>query len=212
MHAKLIAACALAAAASANAVVVSGTQILLSQGSTGISNYAITAIQEPDRMDTTTMWFNATTNGQSTVLQPVSWNVDQEADYYLVQQGAAFTKESIASGQFKPLFTLDHPYSLEVPKDAIFYLGVTTTQTRWPGDGTSTGGGFRRNVFGWASIQNGPDGLKLLDSAMTYNGEGGIIIGTTTAVPESTTWALMLLGLSGLAAATGKQRKAAPKT
>lgn len=210
MQTKLIAACALAVAScAANAVVVTGTQILLSKsGLGGMGDYAITAIQEPERVDPTTLWFTASTRGQTTTLRPVTWNVDQEADYYLVGKGDTFTNATIASGRFKPLFTLDHGYSLEVPADGVFYLGVATTQMSWPAEGNVP---FGRNAFGWAQIQNGPDGLKLLDSAMAYNGLSGIIIGTNSPVPEPGTWALLLVGLGGVALRdqAGKRRAAA---
>lgn len=183
----------LAATATAHAVVISDTQIRLSGTN---SDYSITAIQSASYDDPTTMWFTKSDTSTSSTLTPNSWNIDQEADYYLVKAGDTFTTEAIAAGKFTPLFTTDHPFTLAVPYPGTFYLGVATGYSY-----TS------RDVLGWAKIRNDASGLTLLGSAMSY-GEGGIIVGTTTAVPEPGRAMLMLLGLSSLAFARRQRRPA----
>jgi len=197
---KRLALAALVAAMSfsgAHAVVISDSKILLSPSTAYGANYAITAIQSATYDDPTTMWFTKQDGLGKSTLKPVTWNVDQEADYYLAGSGSIFTPDSIDAGQFKPLFTLDHGYLLDVPFPGDFYLGVATT-----GPGPIPGGaptsGFARNVFGWVHLKNDARGLSILGSAMAY-GEGGIIVGTTTAVPEPGTFLLSAIGLAGLA-------------
>ncbi len=182
---------ALLSAGAAQAIVVADSNIILN-GSNGY--YQITAIQSATYADPTTMWFTKQDGVNKSTLTPYTWNIDQEADYYLVKAGDVLTPESIATGAFTPLFTTDHPHVLEIPFPGDFYLGVATT-----GPGPIPGGtptyGFGRNVWGWVHIQNSPTGLYSLGSAMAY-GEGGIIVGTVTAVPEPSTLMLSALGLT----------------
>ena len=173
---------------SAQAIVISNTQILLSPSTQNGANYAITAIQAPDEFDPTTLWFSKVDGIGKSTLTPITWNVDQEADYYLAQAGATFTAQTVAAGQFTPLFTTDTPYSLDVTRPGDFYLGVAT----------STGTSSPRTVWGWVHLRNDASGLSVLGSAMAY-GEGGIVIGTTTPVPEPGTFVQLGVGLAALA-------------
>jgi hypothetical protein len=119
----------------------------------------------------------------------VVWNVDEEADYYLVPNLAVFSAATISLGQFPPLFVLDHPSSLNVGF-GDFYLGINT------GQGISGPGQPNRNVFGWAHFVNDAQtGLHMIDNAVTY-GNQGIIVGTTTAipVPEGEVSVLVIVG------------------
>lgn len=195
MQLKLVMACAMAAASSiASAEVISNTNLKLGNQTGVPGEYAITAYQDPAHTDPTTIWFMPKTVGQVTTLTVTAINADQGADYYLMPQGASFTPAAIASGQYK---SIDN---LEVPFNASFYLGVATT-------GYPSATFMERNVFGWIKIQNDASGLTMLGNAMAYH-EGGIIVGTTQAVPEASTWALMLMGLGGVAA-LGTRRRAA---
>lgn len=47
--------------------------------------------------------------------------------------------------------------------------------------------------YGWAELLRGTSGLSLIDSAL-QNPSGGIIVGTTTAVPEPMTWIFLAGG------------------
>jgi PEP-CTERM motif len=189
---------------SAHAVVVSDSQILLTPSTAFGASYAITAIQSSTYYDPTTMWFSKQDSAGKSTLKPITWNVDQEADYYLAAPGAIFTPDTISAGQFKPLFILDKPYILDVPFPGDFYLGVATS-----GPGPVPGGtppsGIGRNVWGWVHLTNGASGLSILGSAMAY-GEGGIIIGKTTPVPEPGTLLLLAIGFTGLTLA-GRQNR-----
>lgn len=176
----------------AQAVVVADTNITLASNDNR-ADYAITINQDATYRDPTTLWFNKKNNYLTSTLTPVTWNIDQEADYYLVSDGDAFTPENIASGKFQPLFTLDHPYSLDVPVFGDFYLGVATTATFSTAPRPTYAS---RDVWGWTRISNGLNGLRMVNNAVAYN-EGGIIVGTINAiaVPEPSTLSLVSLGL-----------------
>jgi hypothetical protein len=80
-----------------------------------------------------------------------------------------------------------------------FWLGVGTTLSTDPGFPGFTNSN-KRTSFGWAHIRSFYDGtFTLMDSAMAYR-ESGIVVGTLQAIPEPGTWAMMGLGVVGLAA------------
>jgi hypothetical protein len=150
------------------------------------AQFRFTVFQNESATDPTSLLL--TLNGST--LTPVAWNVDEEADYYLVPNLAVFSAATISLGQFPPLFVTDHPSSLNVGF-GDFYLGINT------GQGIVGPGQPRRDVFGWVHFVNDAQtGLHMIDNAVTY-GNQGIIIGTTTAipVPEPHTFALVIGGL-----------------
>lgn len=105
-------------------------------------------------------------------------SLDEGSSWYVVQPGDVFSPQTIASGQFTPLVTfgpLPHP-AVDVG-DGDFYLGIRTYSLNVPG----------KPAFGWVHLNS--DGTELaphatmVSNAMSY-GSQGIIIGTTTLVPE----------------------------
>jgi hypothetical protein len=77
-----------------------------------------------------------------------------------------------------------------------FYIaGMTQTGLSDVGEPSAGNGNPLVTRFGWAHIGLNPAGtFTVLDSAMAY-GERGIVVGTTQAIPEPSTLAMMLLGL-----------------
>lgn len=195
---RLAAIAGLAFLGNANADVVVGTNVTFGGGSY-LGQYSLTACQDK-QCDYTTMWFNKTNYGTYSTLTPTTWNIDEEADYYLVPYGAEFSASTIAQSQFTPFFVFDDASSINVPF-GTFYLGVNT--------GNSGNGWPPRDVFGWVAFTNSPTGLEMIGNAMAYD-TNGIFIGTTNIVPvpEADTWALMLTGLS-LVGAMARRRKQA---
>ena len=150
------------------------------------AQFRFTVFQDEAATDPTSLFIAVS----GPTLTPVIWNVDEEADYYLVPNLAVFSAATISLGQFPPLFVMDHPSSLNVGF-GDFYLGINT------GQGIVGPGQPKRDVFGWVHFVNDAQtGLHMVDNAVTY-GNQGIIVGTTTAipVPEAHTFALVITGL-----------------
>lgn len=138
--------------------------------------------------DYTDTWFEFTIDVGGYFLRVTQWNIDEEADWYLVDAGDSFSKEAIAANKFTPLFTTDHAYpAVNVsPYPATdFYLGVNT--------------GINlpdyREAFGWVHfrIVNGVT-LTMVDNVMSYHSPG-IVVGTTQLVPEPAACHLLLVGM-----------------
>lgn len=190
---RVFLAMAMAWAFSAHAVVVHGGNTVTLNPSTQYgANYLLSVNQSPGPdYNGTGIWLSKTDAffAFKSTLAPVTWNVDEEADFYLANSGDVLSAATLAQGQFAQLFTIDRPGTVEVPYPGTFYLAIVT------------GTGFdgirpNRNVYGWAKFQNSYTGLTLLDSAMAY-AEGGIVVGSLTAlpVPEPSTLVQMALGL-----------------
>lgn len=120
-------------------------------------------------------------------------NLDGGSYWYFAMSNDSFTPNNIAKGDFILFNQLDK--SFQVPY-GNFYFGVRTFSD------------FGENIqgFGWALMNNSVAGLTLLGSAITYD-QPGIIIGTTTTVPEPVGMSLLLPALTILAFA--RTRKAA---
>ena len=78
-----------------------------------------------------------------------------------------------------------------------FYLGTSTGEGYDPFMGVEKG---RRTAFGWAHLKPsfpGSTTLVMLGNVMSYDSPG-IIVGTTTLVPEPGVTALFAVGLIGI--------------
>jgi hypothetical protein len=163
------------------------------------AQYRFTVYQDEAGTDPTSLFVSL--NGQ--VMTAIGWNVDEEADYYLVPNLAVFSAATISSGIFPPLFALNQPHAINVGF-GDFYLGINT------GQGVS-GGQPNRNVFGWAHFVNDSQtGLHMIGNAVTY-GNAGIIVGTTNVipVPEPSIFALSAVGSLLLVVIAGCKRRSA---
>jgi hypothetical protein len=108
-------------------------------------------------------------------------SLDEQSDWFLVQPGNTFSAATINAGQFPAIVNvISPPQGGEVtvgPGD--FYLGVRT------------GRGFegprpKRNAYGWVHLRPVNGVLTMVENVMSYNSRG-IIVGTTTVVPEPST-------------------------
>lgn len=166
-----------------DASVVVDTNVTLGDDHFGqFADHWLTVLQN-EAGDYTTMWFDKTElqSGVGSLLNPVTWNIDEEADYYLAPEEAAFSVATIAAGQFSRFFVLDHPTPIEVSY-GDFYLGINTG-VGWSESSPS------RDVFGWVHLRNTSTGLEMLGNAMAYDTQG-IYIGTMDVIPEPATWKL----------------------
>lgn len=64
----------------------------------------------------------------------------------------------------------------------------------------------RPELYGWVALVRGPDGLLAADSVTALG--SGIIVGTTTAVPEPANALLFLCGVAAMVAAAGVKGRA----
>jgi hypothetical protein len=168
--------------APAEAVVVSGTNIVFGASvPPPPGNYFGTIYQDVGATDPTSAIFNFASNA----LQITAINVDQSSDWYLVHAGDQFGPAAIAANQFTQV-PVSNTSSINVGS-GDFYLGVATSDLLNPP--------FTRDIFGWVLIHDNNGVLSNGGNAVSYHSPG-IIVGTITEIPEPGT-----ITLSGLAAA-----------
>lgn len=135
---------------------------------------------------------------QAGTLQYLTHNVDEGSTLFVTRPGQLINDQtmiSLGAGD-----RLNSPSNIaQVGSD--FYIGGATEKMSDPG--------FQWNdqhwtVFGWAHLRADASGkLQLVDSAVSFK-EGGIIAGSL-AIPEPGTWAMMGLGLIGIALTTRRR-------
>ncbi len=154
-------------------------------------------IERVSNCDYTSTWF--AWDGENINVE--SFNIDEGSDWYVVQPGDVLGSASIGAGQFPVLVNmLDLETEPEIPppvkvgagnagSPTEFYLGVTTGQI----------GIVDRNVFGWIHLRDplSTGQLEVIGSAVAY-GSKGIVVGTTTVVPEPASLVLVVMGLVSL--------------
>jgi PEP-CTERM motif len=171
----------------AQAVVESGHWQVSSASAYG--NLAITVDQTVGG-DYTGSFFNY--NASAGTLQFVTRNVDEGAELFVTTPGNVLSNATISA---LPASATFQSTALKVGQD--FYLGARTRSFSDPGFTWADPAFF--STFGWAHFKlNAQGSLQIVDSAMAFR-ETGIIAGTTQAIPEPATWALMGLGLAALA-------------
>jgi hypothetical protein len=125
---------------------------------------------------------------------------DVGAQLKLATIGEAITAQSFANG----VSPAQQAFGNTAAGRDFYLAGMVDTALLDPGEPStfsSTWGGQHDLRFGWAHIAVSANGkATVLASAMAY-GEPGIVVGSTQAVPEPGTFALMGAGLLGLVAA-----------
>jgi len=167
------------------ATVVVDSNISLTVPIGGFEDYELTVQQNPVFDDNPTgIVFD---RDGLTRLRFVNHNIDEGSDWYLANLGDSFSKETIESDSFVTFFSASADVHNVIDVGfSEFYLGVNT------GQGPPVGGFSPRDVFGWAKFRNSPSGLELLESAVAYQTDG-IIIGTTTTIPEPSSLLLVVI-------------------
>lgn len=197
LRSAMLATCLTCLAAAAHATVESGHWFVLPM--VGGNNPAVNAyigVHQTVQGDYTGSDVNYDAAKGTLLFQ--GYNADEGSELFLVKPGDALT--STSQGDFVSLYTLFNTPA-QVGQD--FYLGVGTRSGSDPGFSWAE---HAWSSFGWAHFQADDQGqLKIIDSAMAFR-ELGIVVGTLTAVPEPSTFALMGLGLAGLAALRAKRR------
>ncbi|AWI55402.1 hypothetical protein DEH84_17565 (plasmid) [Aquabacterium olei] len=197
MRKLVVVAAWLASHAMAHAVVLSDTQVILESGASHGADYELLVNQAPEREDLTAVFFNKQNAAGSSRLGVVTSTVDQGVDLFLVRAGDVISSAALAEGRYPVLKELGALAFVDVPLPGDFYLGLATTDYVYASEYQT------RNVWGWAHFRNDAAGLRLLGSAVAY-GEGGIVVGTITPVPEPSTLLLACLGLTGIACVSPK--------
>ncbi len=153
-------------------------------GSPGVpdANYGATIFQDAGATDPTSAWFYY----DLTTIRGINENIDEGSDWYVVSPGDTFDKQSIENELFAPLITLGpvfHP-AVDVGFGQDIFLGVNSGQGFGPDD---------RNVFGWVLLRPIAGVLTMVENVMSYDSPG-IVIGTTTLVPEPATRTMVVCG------------------
>jgi hypothetical protein len=171
----------------AGQVVVNDVNLSMTYASNGVSSGVLgyTVWQDAAKTDWTFGEFdyNASTAAYKNTA------LDEGSDWFLVQPGDVFSAARIAAGQFPPIVTFGPQSYPPVSVGAgDFYLGVRTGQ------------GATRDCFGWVQLRQ-ISGIGttvvMIDNVMSYDSRG-IIVGTTTVVPEPAASGLGLVGLGAV--------------
>jgi hypothetical protein len=119
------------------------------------------------------------------------------SDWYFVQPGNAFSDVAVAAGQF-PVIIDFNSFGMATVGPGEFFLGVRTSF-----GSASPPGPPNRTAYGWVHLRPENGVLTMVENVMSYNSRG-IIVGTTTVVPEPASIALLVLGLTSFAAVAGR--------
>jgi len=175
-----------ASISNAQTVVVEDTHLSFASSSDGLGDYSATACQDL-LCDPTSVWFDYSAGS----IESVNWNVDEESDWYVVEFGEEFSTATIAANEHPVIFTTDNARGPVSVGGTDFYLGVSTGIGLKPNSDPAIYDP-NRDVFGWVHLRDNGGNLEFISSAMAYGGEG-IIVGTTTAIPEPATGTGILL-------------------
>jgi hypothetical protein len=115
-----------------------------------------------------------------TMIQSDFISPDEGSDWYVVHSGDVFSRATIAAGDFTPLVTFGPTYHPPVNvSSGDLYLGINT--------GVGIDIPEDRTAYGWVHLRPNNFGiLTMVENVMSYDSLG-IIVGTTTLVPEPAT-------------------------
>lgn len=179
-----------------NATVIEGTNVVLSNVGFPDADYTLTVYQDASATDPTSIFFDVT----DSKLSIIDYNIDEASDWFLVSLNDEFSAATINADSFSTL--IQHTPSFKTNEIDTgfgdFYLGINT--------GNDDGVGFPpRNIYGWVELRNIGGNLTLLDSAITYSGDG-IIVGTTQVIPEPSS-TVLLLGMGTLSFVAARRNR-----
>lgn len=209
--ASLAIALALAASQVDGAIVLSDRVSITSISPT---EFRATVLQTPANLNTpasdvTNIWFKYTpvsVGNPVAKLEAVTWWLDDGSDWSLVQLNDRFHSRDLALKRF-PIFVSDSipgyypgpPVPVNLASNGFIYLGINTGVSYDDGPPPNPGSSSR-DAYGWLKLGRTSSGQWFAaESAIAYNSLG-IIVGTTTSIPEPSTSGLLLMGiLSGSA-------------
>lgn len=146
----------------------------------GAVGYVLTTFRTPIGFDSPfhADWFYSV-NGTNLVWYEQTADVSGEAGWYLLGYGSEFSPTTL-SGLTPVAFGGSIPLQ---ESSTPFYMGLAF--------GVNSGG----YNFGWGEFINDASGLRLIDSAFSYNGHG-VYIGTLSEVPEPDAKTIIIVGLA----------------
>jgi hypothetical protein len=130
-------------------------------------------------------------DGESIVWDEPTPHLGPRGDWSVVPVGSAFGPIAVTTGAYSPLFSetkFNKSYPPVYVGDSDFYLGFAYN-----------------GAYGWAHLVPAKGSLTMLGNVMSYNSPG-IIIGTTTLVPEPITSGILLVGLTTFAVTFRRSR------
>lgn len=170
--------------------VVVGTNVqLVSLADGGDSNYSLRTGTPPFGDDGTAVFLQY----DSTRVVITGGLADEGANFFIVQPGDRVSKSPILAHEFPPL---THPNGYQ-HNGNDFYIGIAAPLMQWqqfPPQELP----YMPNEFGWVHLQPDGDQLRMLANVMSYESLG-IIVGTSTLVPEPTTAAMAVTGVTAIA-------------
>jgi hypothetical protein len=177
--------------------VIQNSNLLLGPGSFGGENYTLTVYQNAAATDPTSVFgiYNRPT------IQVTNTNIDEGSDWYVVRPGDRFDAAHIQAGAFTRLIEVPN-----TPGAPLFYPAANVGQSDfWLGVATGKALFGPRTVFGWLQLRPlSNTQLMMVENVVSYDSPG-IIVGTTTLVPEP--GAIALSGLGVLLMATRRPRR-----
>ncbi len=161
------------------------------------SNFNLNIDQTPSG-DFTGTFFDY--NSKAGTLKFLTLNIDEGSTLFVSRNGQFINDNTVANLAAKDKLSFSSNLA-QVGTD--FYIGGATEKF------SDLGFQFNDNhwtVFGWAHLRADAAGkLQIIGSAMSFK-EGGIVTGTL-AVPEASSWSMMILGLFGVAAVVRTKRR-----
>lgn len=184
------------ASTASHAYVESGSITLFAavifDGQTALDGYVLSFGTQPDFDVITYADGKFTDLGWSSANATTQLAVAQPGDY--------FSSQTVDAPGALPSF-FDNP---NLSKD-FYVAGVIHTSQLLPQEAAN--GQATALRYGWAHmVIDGDNQVSIVNSAVAFN-EPGIVVGTLTAVPEPSTFALTSLGLAALITTLCRQRK-----
>jgi PEP-CTERM motif len=157
--------------------------------------FSLLVWQNAARTDPTGVYFkfdgtNVSASSLAAIINGSGQVIDTGSNWYVVHAGDIFSRSEINTGKFSPLVEFGPTFYPSVNVGTEFYVGVST--------GQGFDGPQDRTVYGWAHLRQQDGFMTMIENVMSYDSPG-IIVGTTTLVPEPGTIALVGLGIVMLA-------------
>ena len=118
---------------------------------------------------------------------------DEGAFFFIAQPGDRVGRPTVLAQEFPPL---THPNGYQ-HNGNDFYIGIAAPAILWE-EFPTPGVPPVRTEFGWVHLQPDGDQLRMLANVMSYESPG-IIVGTSTLVPEPAAAALAVTGVTAIA-------------